>query len=155
MQIPVNYTQWFPMEQHKWARQGKFCKYIFLILSRAIADTSPFWDQTLEFDYDNYASQGANVITITIFDSDSLGSDQQIATQAIPLQYFKERGKFGKPLDLWLKLGYLEDYGIREQIIVEGNGSLFVQTDTPDFPDQFATEEDKQNTSNISPLLHI
>lgn len=117
-----------------------------LYLSRAIEmDANPVWDKNIEFDYDVETYEGINAITLSVYDSDPLGMDELIANQVIPLHYFKEQGEFGKPLDLWLKLLYLDSYKIKEHILVETCTSLFQELEYPYFREQIATEEDIKN----------
>ena len=65
-----------------------------------------------------------------------------IATQIIPLQYFKDKGEYGKTIDLWLHLHNLNNNN--EHIFVESNVSLYHNLNLPDF-----TEEILNNPSII------
>jgi len=113
----------------------------------------PFWDKKIEFDYDIETYEGINAITLSVYDSDPLGMDELIANQVIPLHYFKERREFGKPLDLWLKLLYLDAYSIKKHILVETSTSLFQELEYPYFREQIAVQDDIENKE--IPKIHV
>lgn len=71
--------------------------------------------------------------------------DELIANQVIPLHYFKERREYGKHLDMWLKLLYVDTYNIKEHILVETSTSIFQELDDSYFKEQIATPEEIEN----------
>lgn len=78
-----------------------------------------------------------------------MGSDELIANQIIPLQYFKERNLYGKPFDLWLKLNYLDAHEIKEQIVIETNVSLYQELELPYFADQLASKAEIKDKGRV------
>ena len=110
------------------------------ISSSVIQKTSePRWNSKWQFE-DMEDNEAGDLLTIAIYDEDSLGSDELVCTQTIPLKYFRDSCEFGKPIDLWLRLDYVNNNN-RERIVVETDSNIYQDLNMPEFEEQIIKSE--------------
>ena len=141
-------------------KQSKDIAHTFIVnILSVIATSCPNWNMSWEFGYFIDNRQEADVISIAIYDSDVFGSDDLVATQIIPLQYFKEKGEYGKILDFWLPLHSVDNFIERnEQIFVKSDSSLCYNANPSDFEGEIiydpAVVNDESNCFSHHNLLY-
>lgn len=122
-----------PRFRRKQSKFNDFFKIIDNVYSVVPESSSPKWDSTCEFNYFLENGQEGNLVSISIYDADPLGSDELLATQYIYLPYFKQKRPVERVVDFWLKLDPVNFAASEEQFVTDA--SIYQDLNLGEFED--------------------
>ena len=101
---------------------------------RVVSKTSnPKWNERFEFELQD-TSPEHDILVLSIYDSDPLGSDELLANQLIPMTYFRRSSIKGQEETLWIELNSLASQDDQdERILVDTSVNILSELQCPHF----------------------
>ncbi len=130
---------------------------LYLLIPRVIQKSdSPRWNKAFEFLYlGDKIDRQFNILMLSIYDSDPLGSDELICTQFIPLYYYTDDKKHLKPLDFWLQMNSVDNLDPGQKIVIDTSENIHQGLELPRYEDQILVKGPGEKTRGSPPFVEF